>query len=173
MRLTNYPDVESIRQTKEIELYTTDKVNVVLTIQDLSPSYADDMARELPEPAPPVVGALKNPDGRGFVKDDKGRNQMEYDFLNEDYLAKCAVHRIHGLVFMVLQGVSPDQMEFATTRDDGVSPQQYYSALMGEMKAFGFGIGQITKIANAIRDLSGITDEDIEQAQAGFTAEST
>lgn len=162
MKLTAHPDLTSIRQTKRVEVAP----GVELEIQDLPPTYGDELEAALPEPKPPSKGPLYDRNKR-IERDQAGRPLLEYDWHDAEYLKALAEHRTLALVFFVTEGVVDGQLEFEVELNG--SPREYYRAVLDEMKAFGFGIGQVTRIADAVRELSGISDADVEEAAADFS----
>lgn len=169
MRLTNYPDVKTIRETAEITLYSNNGTDVKLTLQDLPPTYADELESALPTPKPPRKGILR--EGKKILRDDQNRPLYDYDWDDVKYDSDLRHMRTLQLVYFVTEGAAPDQLEFEA--DKGVLGEvQYYEAVLAELKAFGFGQGQVVRCADAVKELSGISDEDLVEARAGFTAPS-
>lgn len=162
MRLLNYADVTSIRQTETVELFP----GVTVRVQDLPPTYTNELEEMLPTPVPPKIGPLK--DGGRIVKDGKVP-VFEYDIDDEDYQAAVNRRNVLALVFFVTQGLAPGEAEFDTKREDHPDGAAYLTTVLDEMKAFGWGIGQVTKVANVVRRLSGITETDVEEAEADFS----
>ena len=167
MRLTKYPEVKTIRETTTIVLTDQDGVEIELQIQDLPPTYGDDMEAVLPTPKPKVKGPMKDSRGR-IERDERGKPILAYDDEDPDYLREKARTGTLQLVYMVVAGVSEGQLAFESGIDPA-KPGAFYQGALGEMKDFGFGMGQVTRIAKAVKQLSGITDEDVEKATAGFS----
>ncbi len=166
MRLTNYPEVTSIRETKQITLTTLDGKGITVTIQDLPPTYGDELQAALPLPQPKLLGVLK--DGKGKIERDErtGKPIMQYDDQDAKHLKDTSQIETLHLVYMVLHGLEDGQVEFETPKGEDLPA--YYREVLREMKDFGLGMGQVTRIANAVRELSGITDEDVERATRDF-----
>ena len=156
------------RETDQITLTVVDGLEITLTIQDLPPTYSDDMRRVLPIPKPKVIGPVKGPKGQIVRDPDTGRPVLEYDVEDPGYLEKKSDMETLALVYMVIHGTAPGELE-TECQPDPDDMVGYYRALLKEMKTFGFGLGQVTKIAQAVRRLSGITDADIERATRDFS----
>ena len=168
MRLTKYPDVKTIREKKTITLMNQDGVEVELEIQDLPPTYGSDVEAVLPTPKPTVSGPLKDSKGRIERDERTGKPILLYDDTDPDYLRTKSENQTLQLVLLVVAGAVDGQLEFDTPLVEG-DEKAFYRGALEEMKAFGFGLGQVTRIAQAVKDLSGITDEDVARANADFT----
>ena len=162
MRLTNNPDVTTIRQVEAYHL----RDGIKIEIQALPPDYDDTAEAELPSPSATRLGIETDGKGRP-VLDDKGRTIMRYDTEDADY--KKAVSRNGKLqaIKMFVDGLAPGQINFdATLEDDGPG---FYRAVQEELKAFGFSMGDLLGAVQAIGALSGISDEDMKAAEEDFT----
>ena len=166
MRLTHHPEVTSIRETSEIVLFTDGGKEITLPIQDLPPTYADEMEGALPTPRPPKRGLLR--EGKKFVRDDQNRPLPDYDWDDAAYTRDLRHMRTLQLVYFVTEGVVQGNLDFEADKGT-LGDQEYYEAVLKEMKAFGFGGGQVKRIADAVKELSGITDEELDAAKADFT----
>lgn len=162
MRLTNNPEVTTIRQVEAYRL----RDGIEIEIQALPPDYDDTAEAELPSPTATRLGIETDSKGRP-VLDEKGRTTMRYDTEDADY--KKAVSRNGKLqaIKMFVDGIAPEQIEFESTLgEDGPA---YYSAIQAELKAFGFSMGDLLGAVKAIGALSGISDEDMKVAEEDFT----
>ncbi len=161
MRLKNNPEVTTIRQSEPFQL----RDGLEIEIQALPPDYDDTVEAELPSPEATRLGIEKDAKGKA-VLDDQGRTVMRYDTEDADY--KKAVSRNGKLqaIKMFVDGIAPGQIDFeAKLEDDGPA---FYWAVLGELKAFGFSLGDLLEIVKAIGVLSGISDEDMKAAEADF-----
>lgn len=165
MKLARYPEVESIRQTETVEL----SEGVTIRIQDLPPSYGDELESRLPSPRPPVKGLAMQ--GKRPLLDEDGRPLKNYDTDDPEYRAALAERQKLALVYMVTEGAVAGELVF-DAQPNGDWPA-YYAAVLDEMKAFGWGIGQVTKVSAAVQRLSGINEDDIAEARGGFSEPGT
>ena len=168
MRLTKYPEVKTIREVKTILLTKRDGEDIDLEIQDIPPTYADEMQTVLPTPQPKVKGPMRDAKGRIERDERTGKPILLYEDDDPAYLRAKAQIETLQLVYLVTEGVTAGQLEFDAQLNPS-NPRAFYEAALAEMKAFGFGLGQVTHIAQAVRQLAGITDEDMEKANAGFS----
>ena len=162
MRLTNNPEVTTIRQ---VEVYHL-RDGIEIEIQALPPDYDDTVEAELPSPVAARLGVETDGKGRP-VLDDRGRTIMRYDVEDADY--KKAVSRNGKLqaIKMFVDGLGPGQIAWEATLDnDGPA---FYNAVQAELKAFGFSMGDLLGAVKAIGVLSGISDEDMKAAEEDFT----
>ncbi len=155
MKLTRYEDVTSIRQVKKVEIAS----GIELEIQDLPPTYTDMLRARLPEPVPPKLGPAR--EGGRHVRDERNRIVYEYNESDPKYLEALAIHSLRCTVFFLLEGVAPGQMEFNAV-ENGSWPD-YYDAVLEELIEFGWGMGQLNLVAEAVRELSRIDEAAVEQ----------
>ena len=162
MRLKNNPDVHTIRQSEKFRL----RPDVEIEIQSLPPDYDDTVEIELPAPEATRLGIEK--DGKGkAVLDDQGRTVMRYDTEDADYKRAVTRHGKLQAIKILVDGIAPGQIDFEATL--GEDAPAYYQAVLQELKAFGFGLGDVLSVVKAVSDLSGISDEDMRAAEADFT----
>jgi len=163
MKLVKYPEVESIRQTAKVEIAP----GVEIEVQDLPPTYQDKLQSVLPAPRPPKVGVLR--DHRGMIiRDERNHPEIEYDFTAEDYIKALAVHQRRSLVFFLIEGSVDGQLVF-DAQQNGQNPAEFYDKVIDELEAFGWGLGQMNKVADRVMELSGIGERDLEEAAGDFT----
>ena len=162
MRLTNNPEVTTIRQVEAYRL----RDDIEIKIQALPPDYDDTAEAELPSPTAKRLGIEK--DGKGkAVLDDKGRTVMRYDTEDPDYMRAVSRNGKLQAIRMFVDGIAPGQIDYESTLgEDGPA---YYSAIQAELKAFGFSMGDLLGAVKAIGALSGISDEDMKVAEDDFT----
>ena len=164
MKLTNYPEITSFRNTADAT-FNTDLGPVVLKFQDLPPNYSDIVEQDLPLPNPPVDGFVKE-SGR-LVKDDMGRALPKYNFGDPKYKKeKRSVDHLR-LAHTFMSSLCDDQIEFEAEMNGDASA--YYAAVFKELSAAGFGLGSMVIAQKAIAAISGITDEDLTAARSDFT----
>ena len=162
MRLSNNPEVSTIRQSEPFQL----RPDLTIEIQALPPDYDDTVESELPSPEAKRLGIEKDSKGKA-VLDDQGRTVMRYDTEDADY--KKAVSRNGKLqaIKMLVDGLAPDQIDFEA--ELGEDAPAFYRAVLAELKAFGFSMGDLLAVVKKIGVLSGISDEDMKAAESDFT----
>ncbi len=167
MHLNNHPDLSSIRRTKTIVLFSDGDTEIKIKLQDLSPTYGDRLEAEIPTPQPPVKGPLRDDRNRLVRDPENGRVVLEYGESNPAYRKAVAEHSTLSLVFMLIEGVVPGQLAFEAEKDPD-DPGGYYGAVLKELELFGFGLSQVSRIATAVRELSSINQDDLEEARQDF-----
>ena len=160
MRLGNY-DVETIRTSDRVIL----RDGIEVEIQPLPPDWDDLVARELPPPRPKQIDVERDRKGK-ILHDDTGRPIPKYDVENEGYQRALARHQKRQALHMLLTGLAPGEMLFDAERGEDLGA--YLDAVLEELKAFGFSMGDLIRVVKAIGNLSGLTDEDLEVAERSF-----
>lgn len=163
MKITAHPELSSIQRTRDVQV----REDVTLRVRALSPMFADDAEREIPTPRPPRTGIEKNAKGSP-VFDDAGMTIPAYDFDDVDYRTALQEANVLQGVKMIIDALEPGQIEFEAEHN-GADPAAYYRAVRKEMTAFGFNVGDQLALLNAVREVSGISAEDIEAARLGFS----
>ena len=100
--------------------------------------------------------------------DDAGMTIPSYDFDDVDYRTALQEANVLQGVKMIIDALEPGQIEFEAEHN-GADPAAYYRAVRKEMTAFGFNVGDQLALLNAVREVSGISAEDIEAARLGFS----
>ena len=138
MRLKNNPEVQTIKQTEEFILRNTPRIT--FEIQALPPDYDDSVEAELPSPEPKRLGIEKDGKGRA-VLDSGGNTVMRYDTEDPDFRKANGRNQKLQAVKMFVDGVAPGQLEF--TAKMGEDASAFYAAVLSELKAFGFSMGDL------------------------------
>lgn len=139
---------------------------ITLTIYALPPTYADEAEAEIPSPRAPFKGVSRNKKGR-LDKDDQGRPIKLYDEQDPEYVKESGIVKQLQSVKMVVDALDPDEVSFETEKN-GQQPMEFYAAVRREMTAFGFSIGDIVKLIEAVAEVSNIDQETTDQAKADF-----
>ncbi len=167
MRLLQHADVETIIQRETIVL--REDLGITLDIQSVHADFDGETEAELPSPMPPRLGVEK--DGKGHVLlDDNQRPIVRYGYDDPDYREKKRIVGKLQAVKTIVDGLAPDQVEWEADKE-ALGPRQFYIAVLGEMKAFGLGMGDMLTLITAIGKLSGLTEKDIKAAELGFSTE--
>lgn len=162
MRLTNHA-VETIQQISDYEL----RDGITLKIQALAPDYDDSVEAELPSPQPERLGVEK--DGKGKVlMDESNRPVVRYKDQDPAYLKAVSKNGKLQAIKMLVDGLVPGEMDFDAKLDPD-DPPAFYRAVLAELKAFGFTMGDLLGIVKAVGALSGIGDEEIKIAERDFS----
>lgn len=168
MRLKRHPNVDSIQETQEVTLTEVDGEPVTVRVRDLPPDFQDKMEAELPTPQPPQTGVVRDDRGQPELDDQTGRPIPEFDYNDPDYRErKREIDQLQS-VFIIVEGLKEGEVEFQTAKDPE-DPEKYYRQVRQEMKEFGFGMSHINKLAEAIREVSGIDEQEVEEARRGFS----
>lgn len=168
MRLAQ-TEATSIRNRGTITLERAEESGlepIRLTIYALPPTYADEAEAEIPSPRAPFKGFSRNKKGR-LDKDDQGRPIKMYDEQDPDYVTESAAVKQLQSVKMVVDALDPSEVSFETQRN-GQPPREYYAAVRQEMTAFGFSIGDMVKLIEAVAEVSNIDQETTDQAKSDF-----
>lgn len=170
MRLTRY-DVETIRSTETFILRpdADGLPEITIEIQSLPPDWDDEAERELPTPQPPHLGVDTDQKGRVRFNPTTGRPIQRYNEQDPKYQAALQATKKLQSVKMFLDGIAPGQLDFSASKDPD-DAATYYRAVLAELKEFGITMGDLVRVTKAIGRLSGLTDEDMEAATAGFSA---
>lgn len=170
MRLTQYPDVEHISQTRTVELrpegWGDDAPPITLTVRSLPPDYGEKTEELLPSPTPPRLGP-EMVNGR-VVRDEDNRPLIKYDEHNPEYRKELRETNQLQSVKMILDGLMPGQIEFETPGSPEEDARAFYRGIRDEMTAFGFGLGDHLRLVEEIARVSNIDERDLEGATAGF-----
>lgn len=169
MRLVGLEQISSIRTEQAVELRpaTDDSPAIVLRVHNLPPDYGESVESELPTPVATRAGWEKDEKGR-LVQGPDGRPLPKY--LTDDGGYRKRLREVQQLqaVKMIVDALVPGQIEFGVRREDE-EPMEYYRAIRQEMKEFGFGVGDFVALVTAISDVSGVSEEEVKAATAGFT----
>ena len=163
MRLTKY-DVTSIRQVEDFYL----RPDMPIQIQALPPDYDDQVEAELPSPQPERLGMEKDSKDR-VILDENQKPLVRYKDDDPDYLKAVSQNGKLHAIYLMVEGIVPGQIQFEAQKDPD-NPREFYKAVMGELRDFGFSMGDLLKLVRAISKLSGITEEDIKAAEADFSS---
>lgn len=139
---------------------------ITLTIYALPPTYADEAEAEIPSPNPPFKGLSRNKKGR-LDKDDQGRPIKLYDEQDPGYVKESQVVKQLQSVKMVVDALDLKEANFETQKE-GMDPKDYYTAIRQEMKDYGFSIGDLVKLIEAVAAVSNIDEETAGKAKADF-----
>ena len=139
---------------------------ISLTVYALPPTYVDDAEVEIPSPTPPVKGWVRDRKGR-LDKDGRGRPIKNYDEDDPEYQKQLRVARQLQSVKMVYDALDPTEITFETSRD-GKTPAAYYAGIREELMAFGFSVGDLVTLVQAVTETSGLDEEMAERARADF-----
>jgi len=158
-------EARSIRNETIVTLPRVNMDDIEITVVAIPQTVVDDAEQELPTPQPRRKGPLRGRKGR-VETDAAGRVIYEYDAEDPKYLAELqAVGQLQA-VRLIMKGVKPGQFEFDAKM--GADPRAYYEAVRREMADFGISIGDIVTIANAINEISGISDDEMRAATEDF-----
>ena len=69
---------------------------------------------------------------------------------------------------MLLDGSVAGQIVFEAQLDPA-DPKAYYRAVLLELKEFGFSMGDLLMLVKRIGALSGIGEDEVKKAEAGFS----
>lgn len=168
MRLTNI-DQTSIRNKSVVTLERSSESglpDIRLTIYALPPTYPDDAEAELPSPQARFTGFAK--DGKGRVEKDANNKPVKlYDDDDPDYLKELARVRQLQSIKMIYDATDHDEIQF-DAKLDSQKPEEFYTAIRQEMNDFGFSLGDFVALIEAVSEVSGIDDEDLEAARTDF-----
>jgi len=136
----------------------------------MSLDFTDNVEAKLPPKPVPPKRPLRS---RGKPeRDEQGRPIYEYDERDTRYLRQIDAHNRAYSAAMFIEALDDPAWEFAATRpDDSAESSEwmaYYRAIWDEMSEFGLSAQALTTVANRIREMSGISDADIEAAKEGF-----
>ena len=161
MRLMNYEDVETIQTSRQVEI----REGIEVAVRPLPVDWDDIVERNLPSPRPKQIGVER--DGKGRVLYENGRPIPQYDVDNPEYRRAVARHSKRQTLYMLLEGLEPGQVVFDAPRGDDLAV--YLDAVLGELKAFGFSMGDLLVLVRAISELSGVTEREMEIARRDFS----
>jgi len=168
MRIKGH-DAASIRPTRDVVLKRTDG-DITLTVSALTPDFADQQEADLPSPQPKRMGFAK--DKRGIqLYPTTGKPIVLYDEDDTGYIAKKSKIAQLQTVKMIVDAIEPDQLIFSTK--PGPDKLEYYEGIRSEMVSFGFTVGDFRALLDAITDVSGMDDEELDEATEDFFDEAT
>lgn len=163
MRIKGH-DATSIKPTRDVALRREDG-DITLIVSALTPDFADKQEADLPSPQPRRLGFAK--DKRGVqLHPTTGKPIVLYDEEDPGYLTKRSKMAQLQTVKMIVDAIEPDQLVFNTKL--GPDPIEYYEGIRSEMVSFGFTVGDFRALLDAITDVSGMDDEELEEATADF-----
>jgi len=139
---------------------------IKLTIYALPPTYGDEAEAELPSPKSPYQGFSRNKKGR-LDKDDQGKPIKMYDEQDAEYVKESQIVRQLQSVKMVVDALDPSEVEFTSHKDES-NPKEYYASIRQEMTDFGFSVGDMVKLIEAVAEVSNIDEETAGKAKADF-----
>lgn len=167
MRLKGYSG-EFIRDYRKITLDRPDGTPpVMLTVHALPSTFMDEAELEIPSPTPPKLGVSRNKKGRIDRDAVSGRPLILYDEQDPDYLREVAKVRVLQTFKMIIDALDPDEIEFEADKPS-MTPRAYYEACRKEMDAFGFSLGDYNALMQAVSDLTGVSEEDMQLAESDF-----
>ena len=168
MRLTKYDDVTGIHQKEIVHLRNGDQP-IEWEIQALPPDYDDTTEAELPSPIPPRLGVeTKGPKERPVLDADTGRPLIKYNETDPDYRKLVRETNKLQAIKMFLDGSVAGQVEFDSQLDMS-DARLHYRAVLRELKEFGFSMGDVLTIVGRIATLSGLGEDEVKKAEAGFS----
>ncbi len=166
MRLTKY-DVKGIHQNEGVQLRNGD-APVEWQIQALPPDWDDTAEVELPSPMPPRLGVeTSGPKNRPVTDPETGRPVIKYNETDPKYLKQVRETKKLQAVKMLIDGTVPGQVVFDSQLDPA-DPKAHYRAVLTELKEFGFSMGDLLTLVRRIGTISGIGEDEVKSAEAGF-----
>ena len=167
MRLTKY-DVPGIQQEEAVQLRNGD-TPIEWLIQALPPDYDDTAEAELPTPRPQRIGIeTSGPKNRPVIDPETQSPIVKYNDTDPEYLKELRETNKLQAVKMLLDGTVSGQLEFESQLDPA-DPKAFYRAALQELKAFGFSMGDMLMLVRRIGTLSGIGEDEVKTAEAGFS----
>lgn len=158
-------EVRSIRNETVVTLPRKNMEDLEITVVAIPPTVVDDAEKELPTPQPKRKGPLKGRKGR-VETDAAGYVIYEYDVDDPKYQADVQAMAQLQAIRLIVKGIKPG--EFVFDAQLGADPRAYYDAIRKEMADFGFSIGDIVALGQAINEISGIADEEMRAATEDF-----
>jgi hypothetical protein len=138
-----------------------------VTLKPVSMFFALELEEELPEPAPPIKGVVRDGKGR-IIRDENGAATPVYDLMSLEYKKAVGKRDLMTTVKMIADSVA-DGLEFdADPALRAKDPEKYYEALLQEMNEYGLTIGDLNKIGNSIQKISGIDVETVQETERNF-----
>ena len=169
MRIEGH-DAKSIKPTADVVLKRATG-DITLTVGALTPDFADKQEADLPSPQPRRIGFAKNKRGVVQLHPTTGKPIVTYDEDDPAYKAKRSKIQQLQTVKMIVDALEPGQLVFDTKR--GGDALEYYEGVRSEMVSFGFTVGDFRVLLDAITEVSGMDDEELEEATADFFDEAT
>ena len=162
-------DATSIRPEAEVILKRADG-DITLTVQALTPDFADKQEADLPSPQPKRLGFAK--DKRGIqLHPETGKPIVLYAEDDLAHIAKRSKVAQLQTVKMLVDALKPGQLIFDTKK--GADIEEYYEGIRSEMVSFGFTVGDFRALLDAITQVSGMDDEELDEATADFFDEAS
>lgn len=143
--------------------------NIELLITALPSSYMGVISERLPEPIPPSKKTPMRDAQTGKFVTDKNTGARIYPPNLEDpgYRVALAEHQNLTTVAIAHYAVKGDpNVEFET--EEGDSGSDFYRSIRDEMEEFGVNMGDLAHIVQEVVTLTGLTEEDIEEAREDF-----
>ena len=160
--------LENLRNTKTIVIDREDGRKVTVQIKSIGPRFHPDFMERNPQPAPPVELARE---GRKPVRDEKGK--AVYITRDDDpkYLAALNMYFLLSAVATICEGsdfaASGITLE-ASNDQKHTAPMAYYEAVFTELDDFGFTQGDLRQWGEAINEISGIGQKEVEAGEQLF-----
>ena len=150
--------VESLERRGTHRLLTSEGKVVELQIAAIPLAVDVALSKALPAPQPPYMTTMK--DGKAV-----GRELVEND---PAFLAKSAEYSRVYTAAVAYHGLRVEPgVEWDTPRGDD---RAFYESILREMMDTGFSGEEIIRLANAIRELGGVTAETLDEAAKAFSA---
>lgn len=165
MRLIQHAEVETIIQRETIVL--REELGISIDIQSLPADWDEQCEAEIPTPLPPRLGIEKDTKGV-VILDEKNRPIVRYNYEDADYREKKRTTGKLQAIKTIVDGIAPGQIEFEANKEK-LGARAFYIAVLGEMKDFGMGMGDLLMLVTKIAQLSGLSEKDIKVAEAGFS----
>lgn len=154
------------------------KEPLILELNGL-PIGVDDRIRErIPNAVPPSRGIALDPKTRKPLRDAAtGKVLPATDFYDRSYQAAQRKQIARRTVLMVVEALKEQsKLTFDAVAPDEAKGSQkeweaYADAIEAEFAAEGFTEGHITKLANAMLEVSGMTVEELDEAREAFLSE--
>lgn len=158
---------QAVRERGEVRLPRS-AGDLTIPIQAVGPRFEIEVNRDLPEPSPPVVHA-RDKDGNPARGKD-GAPIVTEKTKDPNYLAKVSEVRVLIMVAYIYEGtIQGDAISWETPAEErSADPRGFYLRILDELQEAGISQGEMVKWWLAIRELSGMKIEEVEEAERSF-----
>lgn len=146
--------------------------DIPLTFQPIPMGFEEKMEEMIPSPAPPKAGYARTDTGK-LLRDEKtNKPVIVYDEDNVEYRhRRDRVNRLHTILMLMESLKADPNVSFESKRENFKDAEQWAAALYEEFKNFGFSMGELAQMVDAVVSLSNITPDIMREARERFLSE--
>lgn len=144
---------------------------IEIIVNSLPFGFHEEMAELLPSPVAPLR-PIRDDKGNYVYKDPKKRGAFKTapDEQDPAYVKASTKQVLRQAAYFIYNGTRLDPNLTWTAKPDTMDPEAFYEAIQKEIQAAGLGMGHVEALSKKIMNLSGVTDERIQEISGHFLA---